>query len=41
MIHKAKIYTEFWAHSKKVQIKGAQDHEYTIDFGRRHWAIKS
>ena len=26
---------------KKIQIKRAQDHEYTIDLGGRYWAIKS
>ena len=25
---------------KKIQIKKAEDHENTIDFGGRHWAIK-
>ena len=40
LIHKAKIYPKFWADSKNFQIKRAQDHEYTIDFGGRHWAIK-
>ena len=42
MIHKAMLYPKFWAHSKKkkIQIKRHQDHEHTIDFRGRHWAIK-
>ena len=40
MTYKARIYPKFWAHSKKFQIKRVQDHEYTIDFGERYWAIK-
>ena len=41
MIHKAMIYPKFGPIQKKFQIKRTQDHEYTIDFGGRHWVIKS
>ena len=39
MIYKTMIDPKFWAHSKENSNQESQDLQYTIDFGRRHWAI--